>query len=177
MLEYEAAAIDENNKKVICVNVDGAPIITDAEVTCKTPMVVKEAANFTAPTVIMCHPGQIRNSYAPILDCHFFIFTTYLSPISLPPFIHQYPLNLLPHYLLSLIPSLPHPIPFPPIYFLSQHDTVTHACMTILHSSHTHFLHLSHPLQQLVSPPYPYFHFSIPKTTSLIFLHHPFHLY
>ncbi|MCO5591931.1 hypothetical protein L7F22_045924 [Adiantum nelumboides] len=30
----------------------------------------KEAANFTAHGIIINHPGQIGNGYAPILDCH-----------------------------------------------------------------------------------------------------------
>jgi elongation factor 1-alpha len=29
-----------------------------------------EAADFTAQVIIMAHPGQIHNGYAPVLDCH-----------------------------------------------------------------------------------------------------------
>ncbi|KAJ9697413.1 hypothetical protein PVL29_009298 [Vitis rotundifolia] len=46
--EYEAAAAVENNKKTICVNVDGISITTDREAACKAPMSAKEAANLTA---------------------------------------------------------------------------------------------------------------------------------
>eukprot|EP00796_Vickermania_ingenoplastis_P013573 gene13572-biopygen179 len=30
----------------------------------------KEAADFTAHVIILNHPGQITNGYAPVLDCH-----------------------------------------------------------------------------------------------------------
>ena len=30
----------------------------------------KEAANFTSQVVIINHPGQIENGYAPVPDCH-----------------------------------------------------------------------------------------------------------
>lgn len=30
----------------------------------------KEAADFTAQVIILGHPGQIRNNYTPVLDCH-----------------------------------------------------------------------------------------------------------
>jgi elongation factor 1-alpha len=30
----------------------------------------KEAANFTSQVIIMNHPGEIRNGYKPVLDCH-----------------------------------------------------------------------------------------------------------
>lgn len=40
----QAAAAAENNKKAVCVNVDGAPIITDGEAAGKAPVVAKAAA-------------------------------------------------------------------------------------------------------------------------------------
>jgi len=30
----------------------------------------KEAADFTAQVIVLNHPGQIQNGYAPVLDCH-----------------------------------------------------------------------------------------------------------
>lgn len=29
-----------------------------------------EAAGFTAQVIILSHPGQVSDSYAPVLDCH-----------------------------------------------------------------------------------------------------------
>merc|ERR1719443_245164 len=30
----------------------------------------KDTANFTAQVIVLNHPGQIQNGYAPVLDCH-----------------------------------------------------------------------------------------------------------
>ncbi|KAJ9672658.1 hypothetical protein PVL29_026041 [Vitis rotundifolia] len=56
----------------------------------------KDATNFTAQAIITHDPGQIRNGYAPALDCSFF-HHLYPHP-SCSPFPHlSYPLNSSPH--------------------------------------------------------------------------------
>ena len=55
---------NKNNKKAICVNVDGVLIITNGEAACKAPVAIKEVANFIVQAIIMSHPGQIRNGHA-----------------------------------------------------------------------------------------------------------------
>ena len=153
---------NENNKKAICVNVDGILIITNGEAACKAPVAIKEVANFMSKPSSWATLVKSEMAMLPIRDRYFFIFNIPISPsiISPPhPFkpVLLVPCTWPPPSCSIFSPPYPHAFPFfkyPLHPFLSHHNLpCPFLSLPILHSSHTHYIPIS-PL--IISPPLPF---------------------